>query len=195
MSVFNCFRAMNVEHVDDSVAIYRTTLASSVLGLLFIFAGLGILIRLLLPGSYLNSMFGVCVFCLFVAITFIVIGLVLFTYKKRVVIDKANRKFEMLDASVLGFRKTAFGFDEISGIEISEDSECAVYEESGLWLVRIYISKLEPDGYRRFSRVERILATAQLHEAKEFSENIARICNVEIVYSYAEQKALRFVHS
>ena len=196
MSVWNCFKAMNVEFADDSLAIYRTSRASSVLGTMFTLAGVSILIKLLLPGSCASSMFCLCIFCLFVAITFILAGIVLISFRKIVKVDKRNSKIEIVESSITGFSKSAVHFSDISGLEISKDSANVFDEPTGLWVVRIYVSCYGKDGLRHFRKVEKIFSTDCFDEARNVADFFARIENVEIINSSfpQEHKKLLFVN-
>ena len=192
--MLNCFKAMNVEYTDDSLAIYRTSRASSALGTLFSLAGVIILIKLLIPGSCASSLFGLCIFCLFVAVTFILAGIILISFCKIVRVDKRNSKIEITESSITGYSKTSIDFNDISGLEISKDSENVFGESTGLWIVRIYVSNIGKDGIRHFRKVEKIFATDHLEEAHLVADYFARIENVDIVNSYAKNNNLVFVH-
>ena len=197
MSVWNCFKAMNVEFADDSVAIYRTSRASSVLGGLFTLAGVSILIKLLLPGSCASSMFELCIFCLFVALFFIIAGIILFSFRKIVKEDKANSKIEIVESSITGFSKSAIHFSDISGLEISKDPSDLLDDATGLWIVRIYVSCYGKDGLRHFRKVEKIFSTDSVVEARNVAEFFARIENVEIIdssFTQQNQKKLLLVN-
>ncbi len=197
MSVWNCFKAMNVDFADDSIAIYRTTRASSVIGTLFTLAGVSILIELLLPSSCAHSMFTLCVICLFVAVAFILAGIILISFCKIVRVDKKNSKIEIVESSITGFSKSAVHFSDISGLEISKDSENVnLFDEpAGLWVVRIYVSCYGKDGLRHFRKVEKIFSTDSFDEARNVADYFARIENVEIINSFPQgQKKLLLVN-
>ena len=194
MCVLNCFKAMNVEYTDDSLAIYRTTRAFSILGTLFTLAGVIILIKLLLPGSCAQSLFGLCIFCLFVAVGFILAGIILISFHKIVRVDKRDSRIEITESSITGYSKTYIDFRDISGLEISKDSENMFGESTGLWIVRVYVSNIVKDGLRHFRKVEKIFATDHLEEARIVADYFARIENVDIVDSYPENNKLVFVH-
>lgn len=196
MSVWNCFKAMNVELADDSLAIYRTSRASSVLGTMFTLAGISILIKLLLAGSCTSSMFELCIFCLFVALAFILAGIVLISFRKIVRVDKANSKIEIVESSITGFSKSAIHFSDISGLEISRDSSGVWDETTSLWVVRIYVSCYGKDGLRHFRKVEKIFSTDSISEARNVADYFARIENVEIIDSSFQenQKKLLLVN-
>lgn len=195
MSVLNCFKAMNIEYADDSLAVYRTSRAFSVLGTLFTIAGVSILIKLLLPGSYASSLFGLCIFCLFVSMAFILAGIILISFHKIVRVDKKNSKIEIVDSCITGFCKSAIHFGDISGIEISKEAENFVGDSIGLWTVRLYVSSYGKDGLRHFRKVEKIFATDCYDEARNVADFFARIENVEIINSFPQEssKKLLFV--
>ena len=195
MSVLNCFKAMNVEYADDNLAIYRTSRASSVLGTLFTLAGVSILIKMLLPGSCASSLFELCVFCLFVALAFILAGIVLISFRKIVKVDKKNSKIEIVESSITGFSKSALHFSDISGLEISRDSADLFDNSTSLWVVRIYVSCYGKDGLRHFRKVEKIFSTDSIDEARNVADYFARIENVEIINSFPQnQKKLLLVN-
>ncbi|MBP5467736.1 MAG: hypothetical protein J6Z11_00660 [Candidatus Riflebacteria bacterium] len=194
MCVLNCFKAMNVEYTDDNLAIYRTSRAFSILGSLFTLAGVVILIKLLIPGSCASSLFGLCIFCLFVALGFILAGILLISFHKIVKVDKNNSRIEISESSITGYCRNTIDFSDISGLEISKDSENLFGEASGLWIVRVYVSKIGKDGLRHFRKVEKIFATDRLDEARIVADYFARIENVDIVKSYPEDGNLVFVH-
>lgn len=188
MCVLNYLKAMDAKRCSDAVSIYRTNPAVSVLGGLFLLAGVGILLRLLFPGCSVSSLFALCVFCLFIAMTFILIGIVLLSYRRVVTIDKANSRIEVVDSSITGYHESAIHFEDISALEITKDSECILGEESGFWNVRVYVCKLSGDGERQLCKVEKLISTANFHEAREVADYFARFGNVEIVNSYVAKK-------
>lgn len=188
MCVLNFLKAMDAKHCDDATVIYRTTPTVSVLGGLFLLAGVGIIARLFFPGCSVSSLFTFCMFCLFIAMFFILIGLVLLSYRRVVTIDKVNYKIEVVDSNITGCHESAIHFEDISALEIAMDSECIFGEESGLWMVRVYVCKLSCDGDRRLCKVEKLITTADFHEVREVADYFARLGNVEIVNSYVAKR-------
>lgn len=184
MGVMNCFKAMEIEYSNESSVTYRTSIVFQIIGAIFIFFGIAILITLIFPGSIVSSMFALSIFCLFAAMTFLLIGFAMVTYHKTVSVDKLNKKIEITDSSILGFHKSNIHFSEISGLEISKDSETFLGDESNLFVVRVYVSKLNIHGIRKFSKVERLFETANELEAREVADYFARLQNINVENSY-----------
>lgn len=194
MGVLNCFKAMEIEEVNSDSVTYRTSIAFQIIGAIFLFFGVAILITLIFPGSIVSSMFGLSIVCLFAAMAFLLIGVAMITYQKTVSVDKVNRKIEITDSSILGFHKSNIHFSEISGIEISKDSETFLGDESSLFVVRVYVSKLNIHGIRQFSKVERLFETANEYEARDVADYFAKLQNVQVENSYSRKGRLIFIN-
>lgn len=189
LNCLSCFKAMSVEYTDEYLSIYRTSRVSTVLGGLFALAGVGILIHMLLQGKCASSMFALCILGLFVALGFILAGIVLISHHKIVKVYKNNSKIEVIDSSITGYSRSSIHFSDISGVEVSEDSDMVLGEPSGLWVVRLYLSKIGKNGLRQFIKSEKIFATDRKDEALVVRDYFAHIENVVIVnYSNVSNK-------
>ena len=159
------------------------------MGTLFALAGLGIFIHMLLQGKCASSMFYLCVIGLFVAVVFLLVGIVLASFHKIVKVYKKEAKIEVMDYSITGFSQTAYHFSDISGVEVSLDADRVLGEVSNLWIVRIYISTIGKNGIRQFRKSEKIFASFNKYEAQIVADYFAQIENVSIVhYSASENK-------
>lgn len=194
MGVLTCFKAMEIEECSSNSVTYRTSIAFQIIGAIFLFFGAAILVTLIFPGSIVSSMFGVSIICLFAAMTFVLIGFAMLTYHKTVSVDKGNKKIEITDSSILGYHKSNIHFSEISGLEISKDSETFLGDESSLYVVRIYISKLNIHGIRQFSKVEKLFETANEIEARQVADYLAKLQNVNVENSYTRKSRLIFMN-
>ncbi len=194
MGVLTCFKAMEIEECSANSVTYRTSIAFQIIGAIFLFFGAAILITLVFPGSIVSSMFGLSIICLFAAMAFVLIGFAMLTYHKTVSVDKTNKKIEITDSSILGFHKSNIHFSEISGLEISKDSETFLGDESSLFVVRIYVSKLNIHGIRQFSKVEKLFETANEIEARQVADYFAKLQNVNVENSYTRKSRLIFMN-
>ena len=185
MGVLSSFKVMKVEDFDQDVITFRTSRACSVLGALFLVAGVGIICQLL-AGKLFFTLFAFCLFCLFVSAAFLLAGLVLLTYRKSVSLDKMQQKIELLESSILGVRTTAYHFDELMNIELTRDSECLGAKHASLWLVKAYIS--HANGFA----TEKLFASASPSEAKFAAETISCACRKELVISCLSNERLIF---
>jgi hypothetical protein len=175
MGAFSAFKVMKFEDFGQDVAIFRTSRVCRVLGGLFIFAGLGIVFKLLV-GKLFFSMFSFCLFSLAVAGAFLLAGLVLFTYRKTVIMNSSEQKVLLEESSILGIRSTAFHFDEIMSVELTRDSECFLSNTGTLWVVKVY---LQHDDFS----VEKVFATINPAEAKHAAQTIAYAACKDLIIS------------
>lgn len=185
MGLLSSFKVMNVHDFDDDIITFRTSRACSVLGVLFIIAGGGILYQLL-AGKLFFTLFAFCLFCLVVAAGFLLAGLVLITYRKSVSLDKMQKKIELEESSILGVRITAFHFDEVMNVELTRDSECLCSKNASLWLVKVYVR--HNNGFS----VEKLFASVSPAEAKYAAESISMACRKELVISCMTNERLIF---
>ncbi len=185
MGLLSSFKVMNVHDFDDEIITFRTSRACSVLGVLFIIAGAGILYQLL-AGKLFFTLFTFCLFCLVVAAGFLLAGLVLITYRKSVSLDKMQKKIELEESSILGVRITAFHFDEVMNVELTRDSECLCSKNASLWVVKVYVR--HNNGFS----VEKLFASVSPAEAKYAAESISMACRKELVISCMTNERLIF---
>jgi len=185
MGLLSSFKVMSVQGIDQDLVTFRTSRACSVLGILFMLAGAGI-IYLLLAGRLFFTLFTFCLFCLFVSAAFMLAGLILMTYRKSVSLDRMQKKIELEESSILGVRLTAFHFDEVMNIELTRDSECICAKHASLWLVKAYIRHCS--GFS----VEKLFASVSPSEAKYVAETISISCHKELIISCMTNERLIF---
>lgn len=185
MGVLSSFKVMKVEDLDQDIITFRTSRACSVLGVLFLIAGAGIIFQLL-AGKLFFTLFAFCLFCLVVSAAFLLAGLILLTYRKSVSLDKMQQKIELEESSILGVRITAFHFEEVMNIELTRDSECLGTKNASLWLVKAYVC--HPHGFS----VEKLFASVSPSEAKYVAETISCACQKELVISCMTNERLIF---
>lgn len=175
MGALSAFKVMKFEDLGQDVAIFRTSRVCRVLGSLFILAGLGIVFQIFL-GKLFFSMFSFCLFCLAVSGAFLLAGLVLFTYRKTVIMNSSEQKVLLEESSILGIRSTAFHFDEIMSVELTRDSECFLSNHGNLWVVKVYLH------HEEFA-IEKIFTTINPTEAKHAAQTLAYAARKELIIS------------
>ncbi len=183
MGFLSSFKVMKVEDDGCDVITFRTSRACVLLGALFIFAGIGIIAQLLL-GKLFFSLFEFCMCCLAVSAAFILAGLVLVTYRKRVDLTRSQSRISLVESSILGVRATACHFDELLNVELTRNSECLFTNTANLWVVKVFIR----DG-ESFS-VEKVFSSICAREAKFAAEAIAFATGKELVFSCMPEERL-----
>jgi len=183
MGFLSSFKVMKIEGHDSDTVSFRTSRACVLLGALFIFAGIGIIIQLL-RGKLFFSLFWFCLFCLAVSAGFILAGLVLITYRKYVGITRSQRKIALMESSILGVRSSAYHFDELMNVELTRDSECFLTNTANLWVVKLFFN--DGDGFV----VERVFSSICAREAKYAAEIIAIATGKELVVSCMPEERL-----
>ncbi|MGM0599792.1 MAG: hypothetical protein ACQETH_08245 [Candidatus Rifleibacteriota bacterium] len=184
MGALSTFKVMKMEDYDSDIVTFRTSKVCSVLGGLFILAGSGIMIQILVRKLFF-TLFSFCLFCSVVSVAFMMAGIILFSYKKYVTMDTRDKKFTLKETSIHGIRNSAFHFDEIMSIELTRDSECVLANHASLWVVKVY---LQHEGFA----VEKIFATINPLEGKHAAETIAEACDKEMVISCQPNEKLLF---
>lgn len=190
MDFFYCFKAMEIENIDDKTVTYRTSSAFMFFGFLFVFFGVAILLNLLFPGCNIASMLGTCVFCLCTAMSFILVGLAMITYKREVNVNLEAKKVEITNSSILGYKRSCIHFSEISGLEISKDCQSILGNAGEIFVVRVYVSNFDYQGIRHFSKVVKIFETNSEKEAREVAEYFTRYQNIDIINSCASRRKI-----
>lgn len=185
MGLLSSFKVMKVQDFDHEIITFSTSRVCRVLGAMFIFAGLAIILQLLL-GHLFFTLFAFCIFCLLVSGAFILAGLVLITYRRSVKIDKGQQRIELSESSMLGVRNTAFHFEDLLSVELTRDSECLLSKTASLWLVKAYVRHC--DGIS----VERVFATICPTDAKFAAETISFAARKELVISCMPEERLVF---
>ncbi|GAB4269672.1 MAG: hypothetical protein Kow0029_05830 [Candidatus Rifleibacteriota bacterium] len=184
MGALSTFKVMKVEDYGNDVVTFRTSRVCTLLGALFIFAGLGIVFQLLV-GKLFFTLFSFCLFCLFVSGGFLLAGLILVTYNKTVKMNVAEQKVVLLESSLLGARSTAFHFNELMSVELTRESECIFSNHGKLWVVKAYL-------HHEDFAVERIFATINPVEAKQAAETLAHAAGKELIISCQQEERLIF---
>jgi len=174
---------MKIEDGANDTVIFRTSRACVLLGALFIFAGISIIAQCL-RGKMFFSLLFFCMTCLAVSAAFILAGLVLVTYRKRVEIVRSQSKISLLESSILGVRSTACHFGELMNVELTRNSECFFTNSASLWVVKVFIK----DG-DDFS-VEKVFSSICAREAKFAAETIAFSTGSELVVSCMPEERL-----
>lgn len=185
MGLLSTFKVMKVLDCDDSHVALRTSRACSVLGFMFIFAGLAIVFHLLV-GKLFYSLLPLCMIGLALAFAFVMSGLILFTYNRQVRINKAEQKLWLRESSVLGVRDVAYHFDEIISVELTRDCECFCSRTASLWVVKVYFS--DSNGFS----AEKIFTTIYPSEAKFAAETLSFAAKKELVISCMPEERLVF---
>jgi hypothetical protein len=184
MGALSTFKVMKMEDYDTDIVTFRTSKVCNVLGSLFLLAGSGIMIQILVRKLFF-SMFNFCLFCSVVSAGFLMAGIILVSYKKYVTMNTKEQKFVLNERSIHGIRNSAFHFDEIMSIELTRDSECVLANHASLWVIKVY---LQHDGFA----VEKIYATINPLEGKKAAETIAEACGKELVISCQPEEKLLF---
>lgn len=167
MCVLSGFKAMVEEEPANDVVVFRTSRVGLVLGVLFILAGVGIVSQVL-ASKFFASSIGFCVFSLLISGFFICVGAVLAAYGKKVLVDFAESKINLLESSIYGLRSKSFHFDDIMSVEVSRDSKCLLSQHASLWVVKVFLA----NGSSDFA-VEKIFASTSAFETKDVAETIA----------------------
>lgn len=191
MGLLNCLRAMEVVGMKSNSVTYRTSWAFQILGFIFIFFGGVILFGLLFPGCRMSSMIGMCMVCLFTGVIFMMLGFAMITFQKTVTVNNEAEKLEVVESSIFGYRRSCIHFSEISEIEISKECQTILGNASELFVIRVYVSKLDNQGIKHFSKVVKIFETDIEDEARKAAECFTRLKNIDIIYGYVGNKRLR----
>ncbi|MBU1108692.1 MAG: hypothetical protein KKB51_18595 [Candidatus Riflebacteria bacterium] len=174
---------MKIEDHDGDSIVFRTSRVCVLLGALFVIAGVGIIFRLLGDKQFF-SLFTFCMVCLAVSAAFILLGLVLVTYRKNVSISRSQRKIALLESSILGVRSTAYHFDDLMNIELTRASECFLTNTANIWEVKIFINHGDD-----FS-VEKVFSSICTREARLAADTIACATGKELVISCMPEERL-----
>lgn len=189
MGALSTFKGMKVEESFSGDEItFRTSRVCRVLGFLFFTAGIGIIFQLLIYKLFF-TLFSFCVFCFVVAFGFMFAGVILMSYKKKVVFNKAKQKFELSESSILGVRKASYHFNEVLNFELTKSSECIFSNKANLWVVKAYFK------YHNDFTVEKIFTSLSPLDAKDAAEVIGYIVNKEVVISCQPEEKLNFIRA
>ncbi len=187
MGALSTFKVMKSEDFGGDTITFRTSRVCSVLGFLFLVAGLGIILQLW-SGKHLLTMPWFCVICFVVSLGFIMAGLILVSYRKYVTLSKTAQKIELTESSILGVRATAFHFNEITNFELTKDCECLFSTHANLWVIKAYVE------HGKSISVEKLFASISPVEAKKAAETLSFCVGRELVISCKPNERLIFSH-
>lgn len=176
MSLINALNIMKVQDREQDLITFRTSRAERVLGVIFILAGMGICCFMLLS-KFFEAMRNFCFFSLGVSVIFVLIGFVLSTNKKCVIIDKVLKKIELEESCQLCYRVATIHFDEILKFELTRSSERLCSSTMGVWVIKAYIKR---SGATSFA-VENVFYAVSLQEAKDVAKLLSISCRKEVL--------------
>jgi hypothetical protein len=183
MGFLSSFKVMKVEDDGRDILTFRTSRACVLLGALFILAGGGIIAQLL-GGRLFFSLFKFCMVSLAISAAFILAGLILITYRKRVDLIRSQNKIRMVESSILGVRTNACHYDELLSVELTRAAECFLASSPHLWVVKVFIK--DGDDFL----VEKVFSSISAREAKFAAETIACTTGKELVVSCMPEEKL-----
>lgn len=174
MSLINALKIMKVQDREQDLITFRTSRAERVLGAIFILAGVGMCCFMALS-KFFDAMRNFCFFSLVVSVVFVLVGLVLSTNKKCVIIDKVLRKIELEEYCQLCYRVATIHFDEILKFELTKSSERFCTSSMGVWVIKAYIKR---SGATTFT-VENVFYSVSLQEAQDVAKLLSISCRKE----------------
>lgn len=174
MGAFSTFKVMSVDNLGSDNFSFRTTRACFTLGLLFMLAGLGIVFQLI-AAKYSHSLPAFCAVCFIVAVVFMICGITLMVYKRRVCVSEGDQKIEVVESCLTGSRKAVYHFSEITNIELVRDNKCIFSLHAKLWIVRAYV--------KHYNTIftEKLFACMNLSEARKVAERLSYTTHANIV--------------
>lgn len=176
---------MKLENESENVDLLRTSRVTTLLGVLFIISGLGMLLRVFLSNHF-KTMPSICFFVAAVAILFIVAGTLLANYRKVVRINREECRIDILESSFLGFKTSAIHFNEVTNVELSRESTGMITSKTNPWIVKIYVS------INNELSVEKVFTSANVYDAHNAAESIAFSTERELFISCDKQEKLIF---
>lgn len=176
MGIINALNGMKIYEREQDLISFRTSRAERVLGCFFMLMGFAMSFYLFVS-KFLNDMRSFCVFGFVVALFFMLIGFVLVTHKKNVLVDKRLRKIEIEETCSLGCRLAVIHFDEIIKFELAKGLDKIIVNDVGVWVVKAYVKSF---GSKTFT-TEKVYHSMSLQEAQEVAELLSYACNKEVV--------------
>lgn len=176
MGIINALNGMRIYEREQDLISFRTSRAERILGCFFLLMGLAMSFYLLVS-KFLNDMRSFCVFGFLVALFFMLIGFVLVTHKKNVLVDKRLRRIEIEESCPLGCRLAVIHFDEIVKFELAKGFDKIIVNDVGVWVVKAYVKSLGSNSFT----TEKVYHSMSLQETQEVAELLSYACNKEVI--------------
>ena len=183
MGTLDTFKVMKVDDFGENLVSFRTSRACPLLGILFLVAGAGIVLQLLVSNQS-TSLFSLCAFCSVVAIVFICCGVSLISYRRQVTLDENTNRIEVYESSVIGKRKACYHFSEITNIELARDNECIFSLHAKLWVVRTYVR------HHDVFIIEKVFSSLDLSEARRAADKLSFATQTKVAYTSDDTQSL-----
>ncbi|HEY9071448.1 MAG TPA: hypothetical protein VIV61_14410 [Candidatus Ozemobacteraceae bacterium] len=165
---------------------FRTSRSCSALGAGFLIAGCSMAWQAC-AGHTLLCFFGLVRIGSFgAALLMCVIGAMIVSYRKNVVISRARAMIEVEESSMLARTDAAFHFRDVLQIEVCPMAECVLTAKACLWTVKAYVKRGEGlDTIRIFSG-------RNINEALEAASLFSQLVGCSVVKDVAVLRALSF---
>ncbi len=177
MGIITALNGMKIYEREQDLISFRTSIGERILGCLFLLAGLFMSIYMFVS-KFFNVMRGFCFFGFAVAMVFMLIGFILVTHKKSVLVDKRLRRVEIEESCTFGCRVAIIHFDEIIKFELSKGLDKILASDVGVWVVKAYVRRVGCQGLC----TEKVYHSMSLQEAKEVAELLSYACNKEVIF-------------
>ena len=153
--------------IEDNCPIdvtFRTSRTGKCFGSLLLITGLGLLWHIYTGNPFLCGFRCLLIAGILAAMASLLLGVLVMTYRKCVVISKTQRRIEFMESSLLMTRRATFDFQEVRYLELCSIGECLFHSHACLWTVKAYVQrgpKLE--AVRLFESLSHTLADEGAH--------------------------------
>ncbi|HOY67507.1 MAG TPA: hypothetical protein PLP29_11490 [Candidatus Ozemobacteraceae bacterium] len=186
MQFLSFLKGMKIEdHYPEDVT-FRTSRTCSVLGVGFLLAGCSMAWQAC-AGHTLLCFFGlVRIGSLGAALLLCVIGAMISSYRKNVVISRDRLRIEVEESSLLTSQHAAYHFQDVLQIEVCPMAECILTAKACLWTIKAYV--------RRGEGLEavRLFHGRNVNETLEAASLLSQLVGCSVVKDVAVLRALSF---
>jgi hypothetical protein len=141
MGLLSFLKGMKVEDNRPMDLTFRTSRTCGLFGALLLGTGVALGIQLCCGNPlfcYFNAVFVVSIV---LSLVLVLLGVLIATYRKCVIISRLHSRVEYMESSLLCWRRATYSFDEIRELELCEIRECLFSSTCSLWTVKAYIQR------------------------------------------------------
>lgn len=141
MGFLSFLKGMKIEDHCPIDLTFRTSKTCGFLGTLLVSTSLILGIQILFKNP-LFCYFNLVWCCsILLALTLLVVGVLVATYRKCVIISKVHSRIEFMESSLCSWRRATYHFNEIESIELCRVHECLFSSRCEFWTVKVYVRR------------------------------------------------------
>lgn len=175
MGFLSFVKGMKIEDNLPVDVTFRTSKTCGAFGTALIATGLGMLWQIHSGNPIFCCLSLVSFGSLGIAALFTLLGVLILTYRKCVILSKLHRRIEYIESGLFCRHRATFSFEELVHIEVCPLAQCILTSSACMWTIKAY--------FKRGQQITgvRLYETTSSFQAEEAAEALSGILNQPIL--------------